>query len=1064
VNIRTLKSDLVGRSSNLVMCLVLVTGYAAPAAAQFKLQQTFEDTTAPGWTLSNSALLTAPSIDAAGSGWLRLTAAANSEKGLALNDAFSFTSNQSVVVQFDYVSWGGTGADGMTLFLYDPTVTSPMSAAAVGGGLGYCGGAGGYLAIGLDEYGNFSNPADRCGAASGGPGFKPESLVIRGPESANNVWVTTTSVTGGIDNPHVATRPSPKTVLLTLTPAVSPAIGYTITAQFQSASGQPFQTLFSNVAFPYAPPATLAVGFSASTGGSTNNHELHGLVTATPDDLQVTMNGPSSILQGASVTYNVTLTNNGNYPIGAADAPIVVDTVPVAITAATWTCVGSSGATCDASGTGSINTSNVTLPANASVTYSITGTLDPAATCGSIVANTANADFGSGSSFLDPDETNNSATVDSTVICNVTLVANPASLNFAPQAVNVASTSQTVTLTEGINSASISSIAVTGDYTQTNNCPASLTASQTCTINVVFTPTGEGSRNGTLIILSNAASSPTVSTQVSLSGTGTNAAPSPFSFTPLNNVDLSSEMVSNAITVADTNVPSPISVSAGAQYSINGGPFTSVAGVVSPGAQVQVQVTAAANFSTAVSAMLTIGGVDSAFTVTTGTQPVLQGGFTPLTGTAPSSVQVSNPIAVTGTTIPVAITVGSGALYSINGGPFTSAPGVVQPGDQVRVQVTTSSAYNTTSSAMVTIGGVNSTFTVTTAAQPVLQGGFTAVSSAAPSSVQVSNPITVIGTTIAVPITVSSGAEYSINGGPFTSAPGVVEPGDQVKVRMTASSAYGATASALLNIGGIETQFSVSTSPQLQNVVVTGGGAIDMATVLVLALLTLLRVASLRRSILVVPMALVVLGSLLGTPARAADDGGWLSNVYGGVRVGGSSSSLTASKLTADLQADGYQVSAADAERSSFSGTLYVGYELPRNFGVELGWSYLGRTRAVLEGLVPPDLNQLLADAAHIVRGSGDIVSLEARYRWELAPRIAVDLRGGPYVWITKTDVWVGGVDALTRTDDGLGYTLGVGPRYTLGKHLGIGISADYFSSTSENHFVRVSATAEYRY
>jgi hypothetical protein len=180
--------------------------------------------------------------------------------------------------------------------------------------------------------------------------------------------------------------------------------------------------------------------------------------------------------------------------------------------------------------------------------------------------------------------------------------------------------------------------------------------------------------------------------------------------------------------------------------------------------------------------------------------------------------------------------------------------------------------------------------------------------------------------------------------------------------------------------------------------------------------------------------------------------------------MGGSSSSLTAGKLTADLQADGYQVRAADSERSSFSGTLYAGYELPRNFGVELGWSYLGRTRAVLEGLAPPDMNQLLADAAHIVRGSGDIVSLEARYRWELAPRIAVDLRAGPYVWITKTDVWVGGVDALSRTDDGLGYTLGVGPRYALGQHLGLGISADYFDSTSQNHFVRVSATVEYHF
>ena len=96
--------------------------------------------------MSDSAILTAPSIDAAGSGWLRLTGVANNEKGLALDSGFSFAGNQPVVVRFNYVSWGGTGADGMTLFLYDSSTASPMAGAFTGGGLGYCGGAGGYLA------------------------------------------------------------------------------------------------------------------------------------------------------------------------------------------------------------------------------------------------------------------------------------------------------------------------------------------------------------------------------------------------------------------------------------------------------------------------------------------------------------------------------------------------------------------------------------------------------------------------------------------------------------------------------------------------------------------------------------------------------------------------------------------------------------------------------------------------------------------------------------------------------------------------------------------------------
>jgi Abnormal spindle-like microcephaly-assoc'd, ASPM-SPD-2-Hydin len=637
-------------------CLLLGAG-VVPASAQFKLQQDFKGTTASGWTLSNSAILTAPSIDASGSGWLRLTDTGNTEKGAALNDSFSFAGNVPVVVEFNYVSWGGTGADGMALVLFDSSTASPLAGAQTGGGLGYCGGAGGYLAIGLDEYGNFSNPGDKCLSASGGPGRRTESVVIRGPMSASNVWVATAAIPGGIDNPLVAARPSPKTVILSLTPAVAPAVGYTISAQFRSAAGQPFQTLFSNVAFPYAAPANISVALTGSTGGSTNNHELQGLGAATPDDLQVTMTGPSSALQGASVTYNVTVTNNGNSTLSGGDSPTIVDSVPVSLSGVAWTCTGAGGATCDASGSGNINTTNVTLPANGSVTYTITGTLDPAATCGTTVANSANTDFTSSTRFLDPDETNNAATVSSTVICNTTLVANPASLNYAPQQVGVGSASQSVTVTEGMNSAAVTSIAATGDYSQTNNCPPTLTAGQTCTINVTFTPTAEGSRNGTLTILSNAAASPTVTSIVTLGGTGINSIPSAFSFTPLNNVDTSSLQVSNSITVANTDVPSPISVSAGGQYSINGGAFTSVPGVVSPGALVQLQLTAASGYSTSDSATLTIGGVSSTFTVTTGAQPVLQGSFTPVTGAVPSSIQTSNAITVTGTTIPAPISI-----------------------------------------------------------------------------------------------------------------------------------------------------------------------------------------------------------------------------------------------------------------------------------------------------------------------------------------------------------------------------------------------------------------------
>ncbi|MGB6605595.1 MAG: outer membrane beta-barrel protein [Steroidobacteraceae bacterium] len=830
-----------------------------PASAQFKLQQTFMNTTAPGWTLSGNALLTAPSIDPAGQGWLRLTDTGGSEQGLALSSA-TVPANVAVTLRFNYVSWGGTGADGMTVFLYDSTQN--MSGASVGGGLGYCGGAGGYFAIGLDEYGNFSNPGDRCGAPSGGPGREPESLVLRGPLSANNAYLTGTTVAGGIDDPGVSTRPSSKTVIVTLTPA---AVGYTVTAEFQSASGQPFQILFSNVAVPYAPPASLSVGFSASTGGSTNNHELQDLVAATPDDLQVMMSGPATVLQGTPVTYTLTVTNNGGYAIDAANAPTVLDTVPAAITGASWTCVPSAGASCTASGSGNLNTSGLTLPVNGSVTYTITGTLAPSTACGGNVINSASADFGSSSGFEDPDETNNTASVTSTVSCAVTLVANPGTLSFGPQTVGVPSAAQTITVS-GTNGALISNIAASGDFTESNDCNAALSGTS-CTIEVRFDPASEGSLSGTLTITSSASSSPTT---VMLGGTGTNAVPSPFRFTPLRNV-------------------------------------------------------------------------------------------------APSSSQVSNTMTVTGTNVPTTISVSSGAEYSINGGPYTSTPGIVSPGAQVTVRLTAPAAYNTPASAVLTVGGVDATFTVTTAAPPQLQNA-----------------------------TVTSG----------------------------------------------------------------GGGGLSPAVLMGLALLLLLRLRRLRPATVAV---LCAVSAALGThPAAAADWQAGPSNLYFGAGLGDVTSTLTAGDITNRLEADGYDVLASDVERSSLSGSLYVGYDLPGHFALEFGWTYLGHTRTALQGIEPPDLQQLLYDASRPTLGNGNAWPLVGRYEWTLRPRLSLDLRAGPYRWVTHSDLWLGSVEQLDRNDRGWGYTLGLGPRYALSEHWALALNLNYFASTSDNRLVQLIAGIDY--
>ncbi|MFJ6212207.1 choice-of-anchor D domain-containing protein [Streptomyces sp. NPDC092296] len=99
-----------------------------------------------------------------------------------------------------------------------------------------------------------------------------------------------------------------------------------------------------------------------------------------------------------------------------------------------------------------------------------------------------------------------------------TLSAGPSALTFAGQALNTTSGAQTVTVTNtGTAAAAISSIATSGDFSQTNTCGTSIAAGASCTVGVKFTPTAAGTRTGTLTISSNASNSPTT---VALTGTG----------------------------------------------------------------------------------------------------------------------------------------------------------------------------------------------------------------------------------------------------------------------------------------------------------------------------------------------------------------------------------------------------------------------------------------------------------------------------------------------------------------------------------------------------------------
>lgn len=122
---------------------------------------------------------------------LRLTDNSNNvATSVHLGRSFAAAGNR-VVIEFDNIAYGGSGADGIALALSASGI--PPVAGAYGGSLGYAqrtgvnGFAGGWLGVGFDEYGNFANPTE---GRSGGPGQVVDSVTVRGSYTGSTPGTT----------------------------------------------------------------------------------------------------------------------------------------------------------------------------------------------------------------------------------------------------------------------------------------------------------------------------------------------------------------------------------------------------------------------------------------------------------------------------------------------------------------------------------------------------------------------------------------------------------------------------------------------------------------------------------------------------------------------------------------------------------------------------------------------------------------------------------------------------------------------------------------------------------
>ncbi|ENM5898635.1 MSHA biogenesis protein MshQ [Vibrio mimicus] len=216
---------------------------------------------------------------------MRLTEALNNEATAATYQRIFPAAGNVVTVEFDYYAWAnlsGVGADGVAVIFSDATITPKTG--GFGGSLGYAprtdstpikpGFAGGWLGIGLDEYGNFSNPTE---GRTGGPGFRAQAVALRGSESASYRYLTGTgaNLSPKLDVRNTSTAGPGHRYKLTIDSRSSGAVWVRVDRTYNGTQ----QTLIDwynvlNASGQSAAPEDLLLSLAGSTGSSVNNHEI----------------------------------------------------------------------------------------------------------------------------------------------------------------------------------------------------------------------------------------------------------------------------------------------------------------------------------------------------------------------------------------------------------------------------------------------------------------------------------------------------------------------------------------------------------------------------------------------------------------------------------------------------------------------------------------------------------------------------------------------------------------------------------------------------------------------
>ncbi|HDV5426073.1 TPA: MSHA biogenesis protein MshQ [Vibrio cholerae] len=213
---------------------------------------------------------------------LRLTEAIGNQATAVTYQRIFPVANNLVQVELDYYAWAnltGNGADGVSLIFSDATVTPRTG--GFGGSLGYAqrtdtnpntpGFAGGWLGIGLDEWGNFANPTE---GRVGGVGFRPQSITVRGSQASNYRYLTHQTVSPNIDTRNTNTPAPGDRYLIEIDSRNASQVLLSIRRTRNNST----TTILNQYSIPLnqqgAIPEEFFLSLAGSTGASVNNHEI----------------------------------------------------------------------------------------------------------------------------------------------------------------------------------------------------------------------------------------------------------------------------------------------------------------------------------------------------------------------------------------------------------------------------------------------------------------------------------------------------------------------------------------------------------------------------------------------------------------------------------------------------------------------------------------------------------------------------------------------------------------------------------------------------------------------